>query len=210
MTANDTTELSRSFEETLANPDMAEAFMEAGDRALEQLFPALDHVPLLKWFKAATSTVTSVRDYLLIKKITAFLGGLRSLTPGQRAETIHRLDQEPAYARRAGEALITILDRIDSETKAVWVARALRAYAAEHIDATQLMRLNAVIERVLLCDVGGIREALRNGSTRSDAPYAQAAVQAGLAYAQSSVGVGNIHVTNEYAPFMKFILDDDC
>jgi len=134
-------------------------------------------------------TVSSVRDYFFVKRMAAFLSDFKVLPAIERAGVIRRLDHEPEFAERAAEAVIMILERVDSSLKATWVSRALRAYAAHHINATQLMRINAAIERVLTCDIKGIRSAFAaSPSINGTDPYAQAAIGAGLAFPLAAYG----------------------
>lgn len=189
---------------------MTDAFIEAGDLSLERLTDVADGIPVLKWITAAGKTALSIRDYLFVRKLVAFLADLKVLPPEDRANLIERLDQEPAFAGRASEALITVLDRVESTLKAKWLAKALLAYATEQITARELMRLNAVVERVLVCDVEGIVAILEKQETerKTDDDSAQSALLAGLAAATHGYGLGGLVPTPIYRTFKKHVLDD--
>ena len=208
MTVPQDDEPGRSLITTLENPEFVDAVIEAGDMSIETLTDALVHVPILKWVVAAGKTVSSVRDYFFVKRMAAFLSDFKALPAAERAGVIHRLDHEPEYAERAAEAVIMILDRVDSSLKATWVSRALRAYAAHHINATQLMRINAAIERMLTCDVEGIRSAFTAGpSINGTDPFAQAAISAGLAFSLAAYGGSVAAQTETYQLFVQYLLD---
>jgi hypothetical protein len=199
-----------SLRRTVENSEFSDAIIEAGDLSLEHISAIADHVPILKWVTAAGKTTLAIRDAIFIKKLAAFLADLRFMSDAERVRMMDRLNDEPAYSNRAAEALMTVLDRVDSTLKAKWVAKALRAYAGEEITARQLMRLNAVIERVLVCDVDGIVALLEKQSVpkQADDDQAQSALVSGLAaIRQAGFGGGGIAPTPVYRLFKEYVLD---
>lgn len=205
-------EAASSFRKTIENSEATNALIEAGDKAVEHFSDLAGEVPILKWIVAAGKAVSSVRDYLLVKRIAAFLADFQAISPEDRRKVIDRLDREPEYAKRAAEAVLTLLDRVDSEVKAVWVSRGLRAYAAGSITAAQLMRLNWAIERLLICDAEEIKEAFgRNAGDRGrmwgQSPYALAALSAGLASFDAQWEAGLIRPTDTCELFVRYILN---
>lgn len=200
-----------SFRETIENSEAANALIEAGDMAVDHLTDLAGEVPILKWMVAIGKTFSSVRDYFLVKRIAAFLADFNALPPQERREVIDRLDQEPAYAKRAAEAVLTLLDRVDSEAKAVWVSRGLRAYAAGLITTDQLMRLNWAIERLLISDAKEIEKAYKwmhaePRRTWGQQPYALAALSVGLASFDAQWEEGATRPTELCGLFIKHIL----
>lgn len=134
--------LGDSLRVTIERSELTDAFIEAGDLSLERLTDVADGIPVLKWITAAGKTALSIRDYLFVRKLAAFLADLNALPSEDRANLIKRLDQEPAFSGRASEALITVLDRVDSTLKAKWLAKALaglchRADHGQRVDAAQ-------------------------------------------------------------------------
>lgn len=203
--------LGGSIRVTIERSELTDALIEAGDMSLERLADVADGVPVLKWITAAGKTALSIRDYLFVRKLAAFLSDLKALPPSDRANLIQRLDQEPAYANRAAEALITVLDRVDSTLKAKWLAKALRAYATEQITSRELMQLNAVIERVLVCDIDGIVAVLEKQvmEIKVDDEAAHSAILAGLGVATYGyAGGGGLVPTTIYQTFKRHVLDN--
>jgi hypothetical protein len=202
--------LGNSLRVTIERSELTDALIEAGDLSLERIADVADGIPVLKWITSAGRTALTIRDYLFVRKLAAFLTELKALPPGDRANLIQRLDQEPAYANRAAEALITVLDRVDSTLKARWLAKALRAYATEQITARELMRLNAVVERVLVCDVEGIVAMLEKQEMerQADDDSAQSALLAGLAATTHGYGGGGLVSTPVYRLFKKHVLEN--
>lgn len=201
--------LGNSLRITIERSELTDALIEAGDLSLERIVEVADNIPVLKWVIAAGKTALSIRDYLFVQKLAAFLADLKALSPGDRASLIERLDQEPAFANRATEALITVLDRVDSTLKAKWLAKALRAYATEQITARELMRLNAVIERVLVCDIEGIVAIFEKQEIQRepDDDSAQSALMAGLAATTHGYGGGGLVPTPVYRLFKSHVLE---
>jgi DNA-directed RNA polymerase subunit F len=206
-----------SFMATIESSEATDALIEAGDMALDHLAELAAEVPILKWIIAASKTVSSVRDFFLIRRIKAFMSDFKSLSPKKRREVIQKLDNEPAYAKRAAEAVLTLLDRVDSDVKAVWVSRGLRAYAAGNVTGEQLMRLNYAIERLLVVDAYEIEKLYKwINAKRSDAdpkriwgqsPSSLAAVSVGLATLNVSIEFGGAHPTELCGLFIKHILN---
>lgn len=200
-----------SFRETLENSEAADALIDAADSAMGHLSDLASEVPFLKWMVAIGKTFSSVRDYFLVKRVAAFLADFSALPPSERRTVIDRLDREPVYAKRAAEAVLTLLDRVDSEAKAVWVSRGLRAYAAGFITADQLMRLNWAIERLLISDareIEGAYEWVRAEPRRlwGQQPYALAALSVGLASFDAQWEQGATRPTELCGLFIKYIL----
>lgn len=202
--------LGHSLRVTIERSEFTDALIEAGDFSLERIADVADGIPVLKWITAAGKTALSIRDYLFVRKLAAFLADLKTLSASDRANLIERLDQEAAFANRATEALITVLDRVDSTLKARWLAKALRAYATEQITARELMRLNVVIERVLVCDIEGIVAALEEQKVGrlEDDDSAQSALMAGLAATTPTYGGGRLVPTPVYRLFKKHVLEN--
>ncbi|OOG46706.1 hypothetical protein B0E50_11915 [Rhodanobacter sp. C01] len=201
--------LGDSLRLTIERSDLTDALIDAGDMSLENITDVASGIPVLKWMTAAGKSYLTIRDYLFVRKLAAFLADLKSLPAEGRTSLIQRLDNEPAYSKRAAEALITVLDRVDSNLKAVWVAKALRAYAVERITAREMMRVNAVIERVLVCDVDEILAMLekRDMTKHSDTDCAQSALVAGLATITQGYGGGGLVPTPVYRLFKEHVLD---
>ncbi len=201
--------LGDSLRATIESSAMTDALIEAGDFSLARIADVADGIPVLKWITAAGRTALSIRDHLFVKKLASFLADLKALPPDTRANLVERLDQEPAFVNRATEALITVLDRVDSTLKAKWLAKALRAYATEQITARELMRLNAVVERVLVCDIEGIVATLEKQEVQreSDDDSAQRELMAGLAATTHGYGGGGLVPTPVYRLFKKHVLE---
>lgn len=200
-----------SLRRTIENAAATDAFIEAGDHALDHFTGLAGEVPVLKWIVAAGKAVSSVRDYFLLKRIRAFLTDFSKVPPAERNEVIERLDRSPEYARRAAEALLVLLDRIDSDVKAIWVSRALRAYASGVIDATQLMRINSAIERLPVCDADAIKASCLGHTGKQplmwgQSAYALAALNAGLATFDAQWEEGLIRPTKDCELFVRLVL----
>jgi hypothetical protein len=211
MNQGSTMDGGESLRRTIENSSATDALIDAGDHALDHFTSLAGEVPILKWIVAAGKAVSSVRDYFLLKRIRAFLTDFSKVPAAERREVIERLDRSPEYRRRAAEALLVLLDRIDSDIKAVWVARALRSYAAGTIDATQLMRFNVAIERLPTCDADAIRESILDHTENQrlmwgQSGYALAALNAGLATFDAQWEEGLIRPTRECELFVRLVL----
>ena len=198
-----------SLRETILQSELLSLVQNAGEIGFDSLLDdgLLKDIPVLNSMLAIGKIWGNVRDYLFAKKMLAFLRSISSLSENERQKLIHRLDSDEKFSKYAGEQIIELLSRIDSERKAVLVATALKLYAREEIDSVQLQRINYAIDRFMLCDIEALRSFYENteGNPKKDDPATANFINAGLAYVQSGYGTGGISPNETAQLFLRVI-----
>lgn len=170
--------------------DLTEARL---DSRLEDGF--LREVPVVNTVLSLGKLGRNIKDYLFIKKFVAFLSCMSKLSPEERQELIARLESDKGYGRAVGEGIIEILARLDDERKPQFVAKAFLAYAKGKINGIELQRINYAIDRLLVIDIGHIKEfvQMEQGKTYGWNPILTQQFQnAGLAYMAGGVSAGEV------------------
>ncbi|MDV7402321.1 hypothetical protein RZS08_63445, partial [Arthrospira platensis SPKY1] len=76
-----------------------------------------------------------------MKKLLQFLVNLADVPKEQRQKQISKLTVDVEERQRVGENLMLLLDNMNNMSKPAMMARALRAYLLEEINASLLRRL---------------------------------------------------------------------
>ena len=108
---------------------------------------------------AAYRAPGQVRDLLLAKKITKFLGSLNDVPEREREEFVKELDEKPGHHREVGEHLLLTIDRLDNMGKPELVAGVFRAHIAGKITWQQFQEVAVVIDRCVVSDLTHVRAA---------------------------------------------------
>lgn len=193
--------------------DLPSVIQNAGEIGIDSLLDKglIKDIPVLNWMLAVGKTWSNIRDYLFAKKMFAFLQSISSLSENERQKLIHRLDTDEKLSNYAGEQIIELLSRIDSERKAILAATALKLYAREEIDSLQLQRINHAIDRFILCDIDKFRsfckerEAIR---PEEDNPEIANFTNAGLVYVESGWGIAGTVSPNATASLFFLVLEE--
>ena len=140
---------------------------ELGERLIESLTKStiLEHVPVMKWGVSIVRGVSSVRDMLLARRISAFLQDVKNSVDDSWnvADTISRLNASRHYAEKVGEHLIERLERIDGQRKARMIAAVLVAFGKRKINEDEFYRLLRAVEVVHLPDLPSLRNIEQEG-----------------------------------------------
>ena len=118
----------------------------AGDYAELGLDALLDDgllkdLPVLGTLQKLYNVAANVRNRLFMKKLLQFLVNLADVPKEQRQKQISKLAVDVEERQRVGENLMLLLDNMNNMSKPAMMARALRAYLLEEINATLLRRL---------------------------------------------------------------------
>jgi hypothetical protein len=202
-----------SFRETLLKSDLPSVIQNAGEIGFDSLLDSglFKDIPVLSTMLSIGKTCGNIRDYFFAKKMLTFLQSISSLSENERQKLVDRLDADEKFGKYAGEQIIELLSRIDSERKAILVATALKLYTREEIDFLQLQRINCAIDRFILddkneffffCGENGSKEA-------SDADPASANfINAGLTSIAAGWGGGVTIYPNETAHLFLRVLEE--
>ncbi|MCW5200791.1 hypothetical protein VU07_03130 [Desulfobulbus sp. F4] len=206
-------ELENSLYETILKSDLPFVIQNFGEVALDSLSDdgIFKSIPILGTIFAIGKIFGNVIDYFFAKKMIAFLRSLSSLSETERQQLIHRLDTDEKFSKYAGEQIIELLSRIDSDRKAVLVATALKFYVRGEIDSLQLQRINYAIDRFMLCDTEEFRSFCSIPVEKVAKEQAIAAtnfLSAGLGGISMGWGMFGMILPNETARLFLRVLDE--
>ena len=173
-------DLGGTLADTLRNSELRSLAPDLAELPLDSALPPglLRDIPVLRTLDAVLKTTRSIRDYIFVRKLVAFLSALADVAQDRRRAMIDQLETDQQFGRRVGEKIIVILDHLDSIEKATLVGRAFRAYCEGHISIETLQRLNFAIDRIMLLDLARIDDFRHK--RHSDRRGEQAFVNAGL------------------------------
>ncbi|MDK4548864.1 hypothetical protein OQ853_05540 [Enterobacter roggenkampii] len=117
----------------LKNDELSDLGTDLGEVELDSLLDdgLLKEIPVIKTILAFSGTIGSIRDYLFTEKLIRFLNGFSELNDAQRINMTDKLNNDDNFAGKAGERLIEIIDRMESERKPEIAASFLKAFAWE-------------------------------------------------------------------------------
>lgn len=129
--------------------DLLSPFEQALTRA-EELFDALDHSAIAEVIPFAGRVVKlwragrRGRDYLFAAKLLSFITDPSLQTPEARKRMRERAESDEA--KKIGEALFLILERLSDMQKPTWLAKVYAAYLAGELKASDMRRLASAID----------------------------------------------------------------
>jgi len=197
--------LEDSLIETLGRSDLMSVLKDGGELALDSVLDAglLRDIPVLGALHSIWKTGTTMRDLLFQRKLLRFLFELRELSADERQDMIRRLEHDHSYSQKVGESLILLLDRLDHLDKPKLVARAFTAFCRGQIDASELQRINYIIDRIFLPDLDSLDLLSQRGALPDY--VLQSFVNTGLARPSHDVSA-NLEKTTIGETFMKHVL----
>ncbi|EKH3161627.1 hypothetical protein O7N88_001275 [Salmonella enterica] len=168
----------------------------------------LKDIPVIKTVLGISDAIGGIRDYLFTGKLVRFLTHFSDLSDAQRINMTERLNSDENFAGKAGERLIEIIDRLESENKPEIAAAFLKAFSCKRIDFITLRRLMAALERIPAFDIEELDTFSQyNGNNHPGTALDQALmlsfVNAGLAENNGGFGGGIILPTKLCAIFVK-------
>ena len=151
--------LSNSLLKTIASSELESVGSGVGEIAIDSLLNdgVLKELPIIGTLTRIWKAGVTIRDELFVRKLLTFLNGLSDIPNEDRAEMIASLDDDET-SEKAGEKILTLLDRLDSSAKATIMGEAFKLYSTETITKDELWRVCFIIERLPLIDITAISE----------------------------------------------------
>ncbi|HCR3030357.1 TPA: hypothetical protein ON390_003993 [Escherichia coli] len=182
-----------------------------GEIAVDSLMDSglLKEIPVIKTIFAVSGAIGSVRDYLFTEKLIRFLFNFSDLSDAQRINMTEKLNGDDNFAGKAGQRLIEIIDRLESENKPEIAASFLKAFACDFIDFITLRRLMVALERIPAFDIEKLEVFSHcNNDNHPGSEFDKAILlsfgSAGLAENNGGFDGGTILPTNLCSIFVKF------
>jgi hypothetical protein len=94
-----------------------------------------------------------IRDRLFAAKLLRFIQNLESVSDETKERIRRKITDNPDEARKVGEIVIVIVERVTALEKADLIAILFLAYIDGQIDVTEFRRLCAVIDQAFLDDL---------------------------------------------------------
>jgi hypothetical protein len=140
---------------TMESDHLADVGFELGEIALDQLLDegVLREIPILRSVAGIVKTVGNVKEAVFIRKVAGFLLGLSKFTQEERGKFTKEYLADPKAAKRLGEALVLLLDRLDDFEKPQMLAKAFTALVRGKIPLEAFRRLAAAIDIGFIVDL---------------------------------------------------------
>ncbi|ASB76742.1 TPA: hypothetical protein ACG0AS_002931 [Enterobacter hormaechei subsp. hoffmannii] len=196
--------------EVIKSDDVTDLFKEYGEIAIDSALESgtLESIPLLNTLVGIFKTVSSVHDRRFTEKLIRFISGFADLDDATRINMANRLNENDKFAGKAGDRLIEIIDRMESENKPEIAAAFLKAFAFEHIDFITLRRLMVALERIPSFEIDELDTFSKydenNHHQISDEALLLSFVNAGLGKNNGGFEGGIILPTDLCAVFVRF------
>ena len=151
-------ELSNSLVETISNSDLTiigKDIIEIGvDKILSE--GLLKEIPVINIATGFWKTGIAIRDFRFVSKLLYFLNESSKLSIKQRAKLIEKLEDNN-YQAEAGEKLISIIDNLETKSKAKILGKTICLFGNEVITKEEFWRITFVIEKLPLVDFYAIK-----------------------------------------------------
>lgn len=196
--------------EVIKSDDVTDLFKEYGEIAIDSALESgtLESIPLLNTLVGIFKTVSSVHDRRFTEKLIRFISGFADSDDATRINMANRLNENDKFAGKAGDRLIEIIDRMESENKPEIAAAFLKAFAFEHIDFITLRRLMVALERIPSFEIDELDTFSKydenNHHQISDEALLLSFVNAGLGKNNGGFEGGIILPTDLCAVFVRF------
>lgn len=196
--------------EVIKSDDVTDLFKEYGEIAIDSALESgtLESIPLLNTLVGIFKTVSSVHDRRFTEKLIRFISGFADLDDATRINMANRLNENDKFAGKAGDRLIEIIDRMESENKPEIAAAFLKAFAFEYIDFITLRRLMVALERIPSFEIDELDTFSKydenNHHQISDEALLLSFVNAGLGKNNGGFEGGIILPTDLCALFVRF------
>lgn len=204
-------DLGKSLVETISKAELPATISDYGEIAFDSLLDdgIVKEIPIIKTIASLIKTGIAVKDYYFIKRLARFISSVSEMEERDRQKLLAKLDKDTKSAVFVGEMLIELLLRLDNAEKPLLMANALKAYAKDNIDFTQLQRINYAIDRLLMCDIHYLRPFVDSELTLYEEgnPVIVNFINAGLAYTPAGMVVGGrVRPTETGKLFSKYVI----
>jgi len=149
----DLTRLGQSLEESLANDKLTEMITDLGDITLDQLAETGESLPIFSIISKSIKAYNSVRDHFFMEKVICYLTEIATISPELRLKAIQRIAEDPKYGVKFGKKILNIIDRLDDDIKAFYLAKAYRYLADGQITLEFYLRLGTMLDSMYLANI---------------------------------------------------------
>lgn len=145
--------IENSLIETVAEPNLeiTSDLLELGIEELAQN-EVVTKLPVVGSIVAFGKTAVTVRDWIFVKNILAFLRGLNMIDAKKRQQWASKLADD-RFRTRVGEEVLSIIDRLKDNSKNLLAGKLFAAYINGHIDYAGFLRICEKLDRLFTSDL---------------------------------------------------------
>lgn len=158
MTAHEGVNPEESLIETVGKsglPALLDSAEAALDVAMNEGF--LKELPVIGTAARLYGIGRHLREGIFFRKLVTFLREVSHVPEAERQKFARVLQDDKAEARKVGEAVLELLDRLNGIEKALLLGRFFCAFLQERIDRRTFDQLGWSLDRFFLQDVDGLR-----------------------------------------------------
>jgi hypothetical protein len=122
----------------------------------------LKELPGIKTVTGLIGGVRSIRDKLFLRKIKKFIESLDKHSIEEREQFARKFEDKPKYRSRVTDALLLILDQLDSLDKTVLFARAFSAFVRGDINFYLFQRYGEIIKAANVTHLRNLYQAVQD------------------------------------------------
>jgi hypothetical protein len=149
-----TQQLSKSLTETIKNSDLTKISSELLEIGIDSVLKEglLKDIPGINIISGIWNTGVAIRDYRFLNKLLLFLHESSKLPLEKRLKLIDELE-ETTFQKEAGEKLISIIDNLETSSKAILIGKLLNLFGQKVINKEEFWRMSFVIEKLPMSDI---------------------------------------------------------
>jgi len=118
----------------------------------------LEQIPFFGLMVKTYSATTHIRDSLFSKKIYEFLLNINSLDSESREKAIDEIARKKEGVVKAGEAIISLIDKSDDIKKPELIGKLFVAFGKKEISCDRFLRASNIINNVYIDDLLKLKE----------------------------------------------------
>ncbi|MDO6422746.1 hypothetical protein [Saccharophagus degradans] len=153
----------KKFLSLVINKELRDIFYEYSEIAIDCILDDenMERIPIVSTLTKGGKVVLSFRDRIFIKKVGRFLSEAENINPALIEKYYAELESDDAKYK-VGEALLTMLDRIDDEEKARIVGYFFTKRVQGELSESWFRIMTNAIEKIYITDIHTLRNGYKN------------------------------------------------
>jgi hypothetical protein len=151
-------QLSKSLTETIQSSDLKQVSGDLIEVGIDTIIKdgLLKDIPIISVLSGIWSAGIAIRDYRFSNKLLLFIHESSKLPFEKRIRLIENLEHDD-FQKEAGEKLISIIDNIESSSKAILIGKLLYLFGQKVITKDEFWRVSFIIEKLPSSDILAIK-----------------------------------------------------
>jgi len=138
-----------SLFQSIKNDGALDLFKDYAELGLDSFIDdeVIKSIPIFNSLSNTVNCVLSLRELIMMKKLTKFLYSSSNISEDERVNFMLRMEKSPELLEEVGEKLIIALERADAVGKATLIGKMFKAYICNEISFSDLSMLINGINR---------------------------------------------------------------